>query len=80
MSWLATAFAALLGVAARAGIVSPRAAMRLFAETGALLAAALVVDLVLAESSPWLRVGVPFLLAAAAGVQLLRVARAERAA
>lgn len=71
--------AALLAATARAGIVTPRAAMRLFAETGALLAAALVVDLVLAETSPWLRVGVPFLLAAAAGLQLLRVARSERA-
>ena len=71
--------AALLAVTARAGVVASRAALRLLAEAAGLLAAALVLDLALAGTACPLRVGVPFALAAAAGVHLLRVARAERA-
>jgi hypothetical protein len=72
--------AALLGAAARAGVVASRTALRLFAEAAVLLVAALVLDMALAESAWWLRVGVPLVLAKAAGLHLLRVARAERAA
>jgi O-antigen/teichoic acid export membrane protein len=73
-------FAVLLGATARAGVLASRTAVRLFAESGALLAAALGLDFVLADSAWWLRVGVPFALAAAAGLHLLRVARSERTA
>jgi O-antigen/teichoic acid export membrane protein len=71
--------AALLGAAARAGVVASRTALRLFAEATVLLVAALVLDMALAESAWQMRVGVPLVLAGAAGWHLLRTARAERA-
>jgi O-antigen/teichoic acid export membrane protein len=71
--------ASLLGATARAGVVSSRMALRLFAEACALLVAALALDAVLVDGVWWLRVGVPLLLAAAAGAHLLHSARTDRA-
>ena len=72
-------FAVMLRATARAGVIASRTSVRLFIESGVLLAAALGLDLAFAESAWTLRVGVPLVLAAVAGLYLLRVARSERA-